>query len=290
LIDQIKILIKTLYDTHNIQLHVISIQEAWLTEGRPLAAIEFDDYTLHPQYNKIEGQKRGIVVYIHNSHKATDIKFFTDSPTKSWEGSTLDITGDLHVKPLRLHTIYRPPREEHEENFINEFEQYLERIKSDKNDTIIAGGTNLNLIAIANETKCQEYFDAMISYEFLPQITTPTKINRGSCKLYDHIFTRIKSDKIACESCVYISDISDHLPVFISLTTLNINPNQPKYKYIRDTSETNYRKYLERIAELTSSMHFDTSLNSDPNITHKTPLYPSHFTLLFLLYAFIVKK
>jgi hypothetical protein len=150
---------------------------------------------------------------------------------------------------------------------MNEFEPYLERIKTDKNDTIIAGDTNFNLIAISNDSMCQEYFDAMISYEFLSQITTPTKINRGSCKLYNHIFTRIKSERIACDSCVYISDISDHLPVLISLTTLNNNTNQPTYKYTRDTSESNYQKYLKRIAELTSSMQFDTSLNSDPNIT-----------------------
>ena len=240
IIDELKILIKTLNDKHKTQLHVISVQEAWLTEGRPLAAIEIEGYKLHPQYNKIGGQKGGIVVYVHNSYTGTEIDFFEDSPSKSWEGTTLDITGELLTKPLRLHTIYRPPRQEHEENFITEFEQYLERIKSEKNDTIIAGDTNFNLIAIANESKCQEYFDAMISYDFLPQITTPTKLNRGSCKLYDHIFTRIKSENNTCDSCVYISDISDHLPVLLSIRTNNSPPKQPKYKYVRDNSGTNY--------------------------------------------------
>ena len=267
IIDELKILIKTLNDKHKTQLHVISVQEAWLTEGRPLAAIEIEGYKLHHQYNKIGGQKGGIVVYVHNSYTATNIDFFEDSPSKSWEGTTLDITGELLTKPLRLHTIYRPPRQEHEENFITEFEQYLERIKSEKNDTIIAGDTNFNLIAIANESKCQEYFDAMISYDFLPQITTPTKLNRGSCKLYDHIFTRIKSENTTCDSCVYISDLSDHLPVLLSIRTNNSPPKQPKYKYVRDISGANYQNYLDRIAELTSSVHFDTSLNSDPNIT-----------------------
>ena len=71
-----------------------------------------------------------------------------------------------------------------------------------------------------------------------------------------------------CDSCVYITDISDHLPVIISLKTHNTNTHQPKYKYIRDTTEANYRRYLERIAELTSSIHFDLSLNTNPNIAH----------------------
>ena len=75
---------------------------------------------------------------------------------------------------------------------------------------------------------------------------------------------------------VFTSDISDHLPVLISLATLNNNTNQPTYKYIRDTSESNYQKYLKRIAELTPSIQFDTSLNSDPNITQNKLHYILH--------------
>ena len=265
-IDQLKLLIKTLHTVHNIQLHVITIQEAWLTEGRPLSVIEIENYKAYPQYNKIGGQKGGIVVYVHNSHTASEVQFFSDSPTKSWEGTTLDITGDLLNNPLRLHTIYRPPRDNNIEDFLNEFEPYLERLKKDRNDTIIAGDTNFNLLDVTNNSKCQEYFDAMISYEFIPQITTPTKLNRGSCKLYDHIFSRIKSNT-SYDSCVYITDISDHLPVIFSMQSHKANNNQPKFSYVRDTSEANYRRYLDRIAELTSNTHFDTSLNSSPNIT-----------------------
>ena len=38
-IEYIRILIKSLYKKHKFQLHVISIQEAWLTEGRPLSEL-----------------------------------------------------------------------------------------------------------------------------------------------------------------------------------------------------------------------------------------------------------
>ena len=48
-------------------VHVISIQEGWINEGRQLSEIEIDNYTLHHQYNQIGGQKGGIAVYIHNS-------------------------------------------------------------------------------------------------------------------------------------------------------------------------------------------------------------------------------
>ena len=123
-IEYIRILIKSLQKYHNYQLHVISIQEAWLTEGRPLSEIQIEDYKLLHEYNKIGGQKGGIVVYVHNTYKASEHEFL-ESPSQSWEGLTLDISGDLLHKPLRLHTIYRPTRQSLEDCFMNEFEHYL---------------------------------------------------------------------------------------------------------------------------------------------------------------------
>ena len=51
-VEQIRILTTTLQTHHNFTLHVISIQEAWLTEGRPLNEIEIDNYEMLYEYNK----------------------------------------------------------------------------------------------------------------------------------------------------------------------------------------------------------------------------------------------
>ena len=48
-IDQIRIFIQALNDTHNTQIHVITIQECWLTEDRPLAELQIEGYTPFPQ-------------------------------------------------------------------------------------------------------------------------------------------------------------------------------------------------------------------------------------------------
>ena len=58
---------------------------------------------------------------------------------------------------------------------MNEFEHYLEHTKSDQNGTVFVGDTNFNLLSITNESKCREYFDAMTSYNLLPQNYNPNQ-------------------------------------------------------------------------------------------------------------------
>ena len=177
----------------------------------------------------------------------------------------MTVSGDILAKPVKIHTVYRPPRNNHE-TFITEFEPYLDKIKSNSHDTIIVGDFNFNLLDSPNNSVCQEYLDTMMSHELLPQITLPTKINRNSCKLYDHIFTRIKNDKISSSACIYVTKISDHLPVLISLKTDRKKwQDKPKYKHVRDTSDENYRKYLENVAEQLGNTQFETSLTTNPN-------------------------
>ena len=192
-VEDIRILTTTLQNQHNFTLHVISIQEAWLTKGRPLNEIEIENYEMIFEYNKIGGQKGGIIVYVHNSLKGSKLDFFKNSPTNAWEGLTVNVTGPQLKKPLMIHTVYRPPRDTHE-TFMHEFEPYIEKNRTDHHDTIVLGDFNYNLLESTNNDRCQEYLDTMMTNELLPRITLPTKINRKSCTLIDHIFTRIKNE------------------------------------------------------------------------------------------------
>ena len=265
--DMLKLLIEMLKNRYNFHIHVITVQEAWLERGKSLASLEIDNYKLFPQYESIGSKKGGIVVYVHNSISGKEIDFFKESPSKLWEGHTLEINGPMLSRPFRLHTIYRPPRE-HCDTFLNEFEPYLMKIKSDPIDSILVGDTNFNLLEASSNQSIQNYLDAMISHELIPQITVPTKINKNSCKLYDHIFTHFKSDNFLSSSCVYISDISDHFPVMISLKRQKRYTDMPKYKIIRDTSNANYKKYLLKLADYVEKTYFDYDLTIDPNINN----------------------
>ena len=272
-IDQLKLLIEEI-KRKGFVIHIISIQEGWITEDRPIPVIKIENYELIHELNKIGGHKGGIAVYVHNSLKGNKIDFFENSASKLWEGLSISVTGPLISKPLKIHTVYRPPREksniENHQTFMNEFEPYLQKIKSDTTSSLIVGDLNYNLIECSTNHTCQEYLDAMLSYELKPEITLPTKLNRNSCKLYDHIFSHLKSDNIKTTSCIYLADISDHLPVFISLKTDKPAQSRPTYRYIRDTSNENCKKFLAKIAELIAGTTFETSLSTDPNIAYKT--------------------
>ncbi len=272
-VDQIKLLIEEMKSKHFV-IHIISIQEGWITEGRPISMLEIENYELFHEFNKISGHKGGIAVYVHNSLKANKIDFFNNSISKLWEGLSVNVTGPLISKPLKIHTVYRPPREksniQNHETFMNEFEPYLQKIKSDTTGSLIVGDINYNIIECSTNNTCQEYLDAMLAYELIPEITLPTKLNRNSCKLYDHIFSHLKSDNIQTTACIYLTDISDHLPVFISLKNVKQAQSRPTYRYIRDTSNENCKKYLNKIAEMIAATEFETSLTTNPNIAYKT--------------------
>jgi hypothetical protein len=113
-IDMIQQKVQFLLKKYNFTIHLISIQEGWITDGRPLSQIEIADYTLHPQTSQIGGQKGGIAVYVHNSLKGERIEYFEKSSKSLWEGLSLKLTGDTLKNPINVHTVYRPPREKND--------------------------------------------------------------------------------------------------------------------------------------------------------------------------------
>ena len=276
-IDMIRQKIAFLAKKYNFIIHVISIQEGWITEGRPLSQIEIDNYKLHPQLNQIGGQKGGIAVYVHNSLKGDPIKYFEKSPSSLWEGFSLKLTGEILKNPINVHTVYRPPREKkrrlddhypektNHEIFMEEFEPCLSKIKQDNTDSVLLGDLNYDLIETNTNHMCQEYLDSMISNGFIPKITLPTKINRNSCKLYDHIFTRLKNSSIKSDSCIYLTNISDHLPVFLSLNFMKTKTNRPTFVEKRDNSVKNQQLFMNKTAEKLTQIYFDSCLTTNPN-------------------------
>lgn len=138
----------------------------------------------------------------------------------------------------------------------------------------IVGEVRLKHVQIIWRGGHPSFVSVIMSHEMLPQITVPTKINRNSCKLYDHIFTRFKNTNIHVNAGIYETKISDHLPVFISLNTIQAQRANPQYKTIRDTKMEHIQCYLDKVASKISNTEFDKSLNGDSNSTYNNR--PSH--------------
>ena len=80
----------------------------------------------------------------------------------------------------------------------------------------ICGDINVNGFSI-NSTDTASFFDLILSENYIPQITLPTRITDTSATLIDHIF--MKSDSRNIEDTTLsgniFTDISDHLPNFL---------------------------------------------------------------------------
>ena len=267
-----------LFEKLNHRVHIISAQEAWINDNHNTKLLDIEHYTTFTQMNQIGGHKGGIVVYVHNSLTATKENFFLPSKRHLWEGLSLKIEGDLLPSTTTIHTVYRPPREksgkdaiqhasENHHDFMAEFKPYIESIKSCNTNTILLGDLNYNLLETTSNSQVQEYFDLLITNEFLPQITAPTKINRLSCNLLDHIFTKV-SPNFILDSGILITSLSDHLPTFLSISSFGSKTTKPKYKTIKDFSEQNMKKVLSRLENLMQKTKYETCLSKDPNINH----------------------
>ncbi len=258
-LDNLKLQLE-IFDRLNHTIHIISVQEAWINDTRHTNLLNIENYTPHILPNQISGNKGGIIVYVHNSLTATEVNFFEKSSKNLWEGLTLSIKSDLLPNTITVHTVYRPPREksglgsiehaiENHTDFMTEFKPYIDKMKPNKTDTIILGDFNYNLLETSSNSKVQEFFDLLTSNEFIPKITAPTKINRESCNLYDHIYTKV-SPNLILDSGVFMTSLSDHLPTFLSISTINHKITKQKYKTIKDFSDTNMKKVMTKLEDL----------------------------------------
>ena len=76
------------------------------------------------------------------------------------------------------------------------------------------GDFNINILNSDNHDLTAQFVDIMTSNAFLPLITRPTRITANSATLIDNIFTNNFDNITQSVHGIYVSDISDHYPVF----------------------------------------------------------------------------
>ena len=78
---------------------------------------------------------------------------------------------------------------------------------------IIGIDQNLDLLKTHIHHQTQQFLKNNLDHNLLPAITRPTRITRSSVILIDNIYISIDLKK--CESSIWVSDISDHLPTLV---------------------------------------------------------------------------
>ena len=265
--DQLSVVLSTLYN-EGLSFSVICFQETWLRENDDITPFLLPSYNLVHQ-GKSCSEHGGLFTYIRDDfyYKIID----KHNNASSWEGLFIDIFGEQLNKQIHLGNIYRPPKNNNNnqsiEVFIEDFSPIVDKISRNMSHGLIVGDFNINLLQIQEREKFGDFFDFMCVNGFLPKITFPTRFAKKSCSLIDQIFCRFPEPYITFSSAVIMSMISDHDPCIVSINLLKTKLHNPKFVKLRKFSEDALQHYKEEISNSDTIKQIKNGLSTDPNTT-----------------------
>ena len=121
-----------------------------------------------------------------------------------------------NAKNVIAGVVYKAPSAVHDE-FMTSFQMICSRVDYNNKFCIISGDFNINLLNPTNPSS-KSFINLFIFYSFLPQIHMPTRITDNSSTLIDNVLSNILPSS---KSGILISDISDHLPIFMFVQSPN---------------------------------------------------------------------
>ena len=146
----------------------------------------------------------------------------------------------------------------------NFMENLLNKIKQESEKTILAGDFKLNLIKYAQKTGVNQFLEIVLSNNFMPQITPPTKVAQKSATLIDNIL--VNHFEYKCISGNITSYISDHLPQFVIFenfkeNNITKNDNQTVFRDFKNLNMNAFDKDLSAIDLSLATENIDTDLS-----------------------------
>ena len=261
---------------------IICLQETWLSNEADTSLLQLENYILLSK-GKSCSAHGGIAMYINKNlrYKEVNISNFT----ANWDGQFVEFEIEncsiVNQKKLILCNIYRPPKNDIVEiqNFTQDLSKIFDHFDKEKN-VLIAGDFNIDLLKLNSNNHINEYYDCIIASGYIPSLTLPTRLGNSSGTLIDNILVKLSN---ACEyySGNIISNISDHLPCFLSLKK---ESNHTVKNYIRihppfNESINGLKQDLSNISEKLNSLTYSTEVNENYNEFSNTiqSLIEKHF-------------
>ena len=267
---------------HQLQLYIegvchsafdaICLQETWLSTNSDISLLQLNGYRLIYK-GKSASDHGGVAIYLKEHYKYKVLSY--DSLTNTWDGMFIEIIMDEtrlmnHRKNLVIGTIYRPPRDlsQNYNTFIDEFEQLLHDLGQVNKEVVLTGDFNMDLLKIRERTPFNDFFETTLVNGFIPKITSPTRWTNHSSTLIDNIFVKLSDNFSTTTAGIINSNLSDHLPCFISLDFLKINKANYKFIKIRPKEEKQYLAFKNELATASSCLIENFKQNSDPDFNY----------------------
>uniref|UniRef100_A0A8C6MKE1 Reverse transcriptase domain-containing protein n=1 Tax=Nothobranchius furzeri TaxID=105023 RepID=A0A8C6MKE1_NOTFU len=247
---------------------VIAITETWLYDER-MTEVQIEGYELH-FVNRINKRGGGVALYINNDLKCKLDKKMTMMEDNVMEMVTVEIINDTS-KNIIISCVYRAPGS-CIRSFTDKINEFVDHIK---NKTLfMCGDFNINLEHPVALRTSSDFFDMIYSLGLVPLINKPTRITTESATIIDNIFTNRKEDVV--KTGILMTDISDHLPIFVVSKYHNNNKNIIKHNFI------NYKR--------NKSVKALEDLNKDLKMQNWTEVYVSDVNNAYTSFMKILLK
>ena len=267
----------TILKENGIIIDIINLQETWLTNAwlndpDNLQLYQIPGYNLLTQ-GKICCAHGGLFTYVRDVYQATTKPYYKTSTY--YEAMFFDITGDSLNSKCTVANVYRPSTKTSDTDadikaFIDEFEPILEKIDKGKSNLILSGDFNINLLLTNRRDSYQMFFDLLITRGLIPQATLPTRFASKSASLIDNIFVKLSNGNQVISSHIFVSKLSDHLPLITCLDVLKRPEFRPKFVFIQENSPESIQKFVSDVEDKINKTKFYTNYLKDPNANYST--------------------
>ena len=185
----------------------------------------------------------------------------------------------------RKHTLincYRPPHAD-PIPFIDKLDETIRHVK--KNNCVVTGDFNLNLLNISVHEPTEKYYNMMLSNSFKPIITKPTRITDKTQTIIDHIWTNDLRTDISPKGYIYITDISDHMPCIATFGTAYKQKGYiyQQFRQINDKNKAEFRKAIEKASPIMlfhcNNPYTSTEQKYKDFFDQLTYIYDQHFPI-----------
>ena len=142
----------------------------------------------------------------------------------------------------------------------------------------VCGDFNIDLLKQETHTGTKRFLECMNGQGLYPLIVRPSRITTNSCTLIDNIFTN--PINYSADIGLLITDISDHLPIFV-LCKYKLEKNNSKtFRNVRSLKEDNVLMFTESLKQ----EQWESVLRSDDvNIAYAN--FINTFNTLYNLYC-----
>ena len=202
--------LQNLLAVSGVNWSVICITETWLKQNQ-IEHFHMEDYNVFASCRE-DAEGGGSMIYIKKQY---DVKEREDLHSNSTESILVEIQQPFsNGKNVIIGSIYRPPSFSNR-IFFECFEKLLGTLENEKKMVILGGDFNYNLLDI-NDQPSFMFNNLLASYGYSPTISKPTRVQKEKCSLLDNFY--INHLSYYYTSGVIIDDLSDHFPVFLSLS------------------------------------------------------------------------